>query len=96
MKTSTTPLLDDTTENRPTSLSNLSEHDWQVLRHRWAAGANVARKVGRRWSVDDFVGKPWPHFRTRKAAVQAIDDLVCAESRHRAAIAALLPPTLDA
>lgn len=67
-----------------TSLSKLSDHDWQVLRSHWAmyTGFSFVQKLGRKWTVQGF-GMNGPLFRTKTAAERYVSNLVCAESRCR-------------
>lgn len=69
-----------------TSLSKLSEHDWQVLSNRWARGVDwYVRKVGKRhWTPIEALGR-FPLFTTKKAAELAATNLILAESHWRAA-----------
>lgn len=67
-----------------TSLSLLSEHDWNVLRSHWSrfSGFSFCRKIGRQWTVEGF-GIRGPLFKTKTAAEQYVSNLICAESRRR-------------
>jgi hypothetical protein len=68
----------------PTSLSRLDDHDWSILSNRWARGAAwCVFKCGSRWRVADDFGR-FPLFKTKTAACEAVDTLICWESRHRA------------
>jgi hypothetical protein len=73
-------------EAHETSLSKLSDHDWQVLRSHWSmySGFSFCRKLGRKWTVDGF-GIVGPLFTTKGAAERYVSNLICAESRWRAA-----------
>lgn len=67
-----------------TSLSNLSDHEWQILSSRWARGMSwVCVKVGRKWStMNDGLG--FPLFNTKREAYDRTNALICTEARHRA------------
>lgn len=70
-----------------TSLSKLSDHDWNVLRSHWSmfSGFSFCRKVGRKWTVEGF-GISHPQLFIRKGdAEQYVSNLILAESRWRAA-----------
>lgn len=70
-----------TNETHETSLSSLSDHDWQVLHNTWARGID--------WFVENINGKwlptfgNFPLFRTKSAAYDAGTALVLAEARYR-------------
>lgn len=67
-----------------TSYSKLSEHDWNVLRHRAARGIDwTVEKVGKHWAVQDCFGR-FPLYRTKREAGAVVSNLICAESRWRA------------
>lgn len=68
-----------------TSLTKLSEHDWNVLRSHWSmfSGLSFCRKCGRKWTVEGF-GISGPLFVTKRAAEEYVSNLILAESRHRA------------
>ena len=67
-----------------TSLSRLPEHDWQILRNRSHRGINwTVEKLGRRWLVQGCFGN-FPSYRTKHEAGEMIDNLIIAESHHRA------------
>lgn len=68
-----------------TSLSNLSDHDWQVLRSHWSmfSGFSFCRKLGRKWTVDGFSIKG-PLFTTKGSAERYVSNLICLEARCRA------------
>lgn len=68
-----------------TCLSILTEHDWQVLRNRWARGIewNVEKR-GRRWALPFGGFKP---FKTKTAAYNAGAEVVCREAAIRAGCA---------
>lgn len=69
-----------------TSLSKLSEHDWNVLRNTWARGIDwYVCKVGSKWTLSRVFPGAWPLYKTKKAAGEAADNLICAEARWRAA-----------
>jgi hypothetical protein len=66
-----------------TSLSSLSEHDWQILRNRWARGINwFVCKLGRKWTLTSDFGS-FPLFTTKTAAYEAGTALILAESAYR-------------
>lgn len=68
-----------------TALSDLSNHDWQVIKHTWARGIDyfVHKQGERKWIVTFGNFKP---FRTKSAAYDAGTALVLAESARRAQI----------
>jgi hypothetical protein len=66
-----------------TSLSHLSDHDWNVLKSRWHKGVDwYVHKTGSRWTIIEAIGK-FPLFRTKRHACQVADDLMLAESHWR-------------
>lgn len=66
-----------------TSLSGLSNHDWQILHNRWARGIDwVVSKVGGGWMLSESFGN-FPLFKTKKAAYEAGTNLILAEARYR-------------
>ena len=69
----------------PTSLGKLSDHDWHVLSSRWSRGIdwNVAKVGKRHWRILGDVGG-FPLFSTKTAAFDAMSELICRESAHRA------------
>lgn len=75
-----------TTEPQATSLSTLSEHDWQVLSNHWAMFGidGTVAKVGRKWEIMGKLGTGFPLFTTKKRAFDVASELVCLEGRHRA------------
>lgn len=72
-------------EPMSTSLGSLSDHDWQIIRHRWARGIDWnVQKVGKRhWEIVGRIGQGFPLFRTKKAAYDIGDELVRREALHR-------------
>ena len=67
-----------------TSLSKLDDHEWNIIRNRWARGIDwCVGKVGRKWQVIDCFGRGWPLFKTKTAAHDAVSNLVVAESHWR-------------
>lgn len=72
-----------------TSLSALSDHDWQVLSNRWARGIEwMVQKVGtRHWIISEVVPqfKAFGLFKTKREAFEAVTNLILAESHWRAA-----------
>lgn len=71
-----------------TSLSKLDERDWNVLRNTWARGGYPwVRRLGRKWIIDhpDHLFDGFGLLKTRKAASEAVDNLICWEARCRAA-----------
>jgi hypothetical protein len=71
--------------NPETSLSKLSEHDWQIIRNRWARGVDwVVSKCGKKWQIMGDLGKGFPLFKTKKEAYEAATNLLLMESHHRA------------
>lgn len=67
-----------------TSLSKLSDHDWNVLRHRAARGIDwTVEKIGRKWAVQSCFGN-FPMYRTKREAGEVAGNLILAESRWRA------------
>ena len=67
-----------------TSLSKLDEHDWNVLKNRWCRGIDwCVRKIGRQWMItlDHFDG--FGLFKTKRAAMEAVDKLILAEAGWR-------------
>lgn len=69
-----------------TSLSALSDHEWQVLRSHWSrfSGMSFCHKLSRKWTVKGF-GINGPLFTTKGATERYVSELICAESRWRAA-----------
>ena len=66
-----------------TSLSKLNEHDWMILSSRWGRGIDwYVHKIGSQWAIIDAFGH-WPLFKTKRAAGEAADNLLLAESRYR-------------
>lgn len=70
-----------------TSLSKLSEHDWNVLSSRWRRGIdwNVAKLGKRHWYILGEQFKAWRLFKTKTAAYEAHNVIMLAEARSRAA-----------
>ena len=67
-----------------TSLSRLDNHDWQPLYHKAIRGIDwCVEKIGSRWTPQRCFGN-FPLYRTKREAGEMVDDLICAESRHRA------------
>jgi hypothetical protein len=85
MKMTTTNVPNPFHAAHDTSLSSLSDHDWQVLRSRWHKGIdwNVG-KLGRFWQVTGDCFKGAPLFKTKKAAFDYASNLILAESHWRA------------
>lgn len=68
-----------------TTLSNLSEHDWQIISNRWSRGIDwVVTKSGSRWAP--MPSLMLPTCRTKKEAYNAATDLVLREASHRALV----------
>lgn len=72
-----------------TSLSDMSEHDWNILSARWARGIDwMVHKLGaRHWEIVGFPthNAGFPLFKTKREAHQKATDLLLAESHYRAA-----------
>jgi hypothetical protein len=68
-----------------TSLSKLSEHDWNVLRSHWSrfSGYAFCPKLGRKWIAEGF-GIRSPLFKTKGEAERYVSNLILAESPWRA------------
>lgn len=68
-----------------TSLSKLDAHEWAILRNQWAKGSdwNIA-KLGRLWRIMGEHFETWPPYKTKRAASEAHDVIICAEARWRA------------
>lgn len=67
-----------------TSLSNLTDHDWQVLRSRCMRGIDwTVQKLGRKWTPLACFGKNAPLFTTKTAAGDYVDNLMRAERHYR-------------
>ncbi len=70
-----------------TSLGKLSGHDWNVLTSRWNHGIDYnIGKVGKRWEILSFADAH-PIFKTKREAYTYAENLILAESRHRAKLA---------
>lgn len=68
-----------------TTLSHLTNHDWQIISSRWSRGIDwVVTKRGSRWMP--MPSLMLPTYRTKKAAYEAATDLVLRESSHRALV----------
>jgi hypothetical protein len=65
-----------------TSLSKLSEHDWNILRNTWSRGVDwYVQKVGKRhWVPIEAFGN-FPLFKTKREADEAATTLLLWEAR---------------
>lgn len=68
-----------------TSLGELSNHDWQIMNSRWSRGIdwNVHKLGKRHWEVGGRLGRGAPLFKTKGAAYQYGENLICLEAAHR-------------
>ena len=67
-----------------TSLSKLSDHDFQILKSRWNRGIDwIVHRCGRKWELISDFGN-FPLFDTKSAAYDAGTNLILIESRYRA------------
>jgi hypothetical protein len=67
-----------------TSLSQLTESEWNEARNRWARGIDgCVEKVGKKWSVSPAISSGFPLFKTKREAGEAADRLVLLESKCR-------------
>jgi hypothetical protein len=70
-----------------TSLSKLSDHDWNVLRSRWHRGIDWnVKRLGHGWEIIGDLGRGFPIFPTKTMAYNAGEALILAESLRRAAL----------
>ena len=70
-------------EPNKTSLSELPEHEWQIISHTWSHGIDwFVQKCGRKWLITLPIGN-FPLFKTKTAAYDAATNLVLMESKHR-------------
>lgn len=69
----------------PTSLSCLSDRDYQVARAHWMRFGDFSfcRKVGRKWVVEGFGVKAGSMFATKTAAAEYVSAQFCGEARWR-------------
>ncbi len=70
-----------------TSLSKLTDGEWSQVSCLWGRGIDwVVKKVGKKWVITDFMelSKGFPLFKTKKAACEAVTNLILRESRCRA------------
>ncbi len=67
-----------------TSLSKLSDSEWHQISNRWARGIDWnVQKFGRKWAIMGEHFQAFPFFRTKRAAGDALDKLILAESHYR-------------
>src|SRR4051812_26227050 len=72
-------------EPMSTSLGVLSESDWNALSAGWTmyGASHYVSKLGRHWVVSERVGRGFGVFKTKRAAMDAVDELLGREWKHR-------------